>query len=107
MKPLVNCCMEDKQDIIKAVFLHLTIFWCLGEWEQLGDGLNILGVCKEMAANRHSFEGFFTTKNKEPLTAGMNIILISYILLTVSHCDFWKLTDFLHTLQANCYKHWM
>ena len=37
-----------------------------------------------MAANRHPFEGFFTTKNKEPLTAGKNITLISYLSHTVT-----------------------
>jgi len=47
IKPLINCCIEDKQGIIKAVFLHLTIFWCLGEWEQLRNGPNVLGVCKK------------------------------------------------------------
>ena len=74
MKPLVNCSLEDKKNIIKAVFLHLTIFRYMAEWEQLKDGLNVMGVCKDMVTNRHGLASFFTTMNKEPLTAGMDVM---------------------------------
>ena len=73
MKPLVNCTLEDKQDIIKVVFLHLTIYRYMAEWEQLWEGLNVMGVCKKMATNRHGLQGFFTTMNKKPLTASMDV----------------------------------
>ena len=71
MKPLINCSLDDKQDISQAVFLHLTIFRSMAEWEQLRDGLNVMGICKEMAVNRHGFANFFTTMYKKPLKAGM------------------------------------
>ena len=48
------------------VFLHQTIFQSMAEWGQLRRGLNILGVCEEMARRPDTL---FTNA----LTAGLDI----------------------------------
>ena len=70
-KPLANAILADKEEITRAVFLHQTIFRSMAEWGQLRRGLNVLGVCDEMARNPDTLLGFFTSVCTKPLTAGL------------------------------------
>ena len=57
-KPLANALLSDKQEISRTVFLHQTIFRSMAEWGQLRRGLNVMGVCEEMAKNPDTLLGF-------------------------------------------------
>ena len=70
-KPIVNSILADKDEIIRTIFLHQTIYRCLAELEQLKKGLNVLGVVDAMAKNPDVFFKFFTSINKRRLTAGL------------------------------------
>ena len=68
-KPVANTSLSDKEEISRTVFLHQTIFQPMAEWGQLRRGLNILGVCEEMARRPETLLGFFTNA----LKAGLDI----------------------------------
>ena len=70
-KPLANAILADKDEILRTVFLHQTIFRSMGEWGQLRRGLDVLGVCQEMGRNPSILLEFFTSAGKTPLTAGL------------------------------------
>ena len=70
-KPLMNTTLADKDEIIRSVFLHQTIYRCLAELDQLKKGLNVLGMTDEMTKHPDVFFDFFTSINKKKLTAGL------------------------------------
>lgn len=71
-KPLANASLSDKEEISRTVFLHQTIFRSMAEWGQLRRGVNVLGVCEEMAKSPETLLGFFTSVCIKPLTAGLD-----------------------------------
>ena len=71
-KPLAQASLTNKEEISRTVFLHQTIFQSMAEWEQLRRGLNVLGVCQEMARSPEQLLGFFESACTKPLTAGLD-----------------------------------
>ena len=71
-KPLASASLSDKEEISRTIFLHQTIFRSMAEWGQLRRGLNVLGVCEEMARSPDTLLGFFTSACTKPLTAGLD-----------------------------------
>ena len=67
----------DKELIIRALFLHCTIYRSMAELDQLKAGLNVLGVGDEMQRNPSHFVDFFTRKDQK-VSAGnkLNVRLI-------------------------------
>ena len=49
LKPIMNTTLANKDEIIQAVLLHKAIYRFLVELDQLKKGLNVLGICDEMA----------------------------------------------------------
>lgn len=68
-KDLQSLTITDKELIIRALFLHWTIYRSMAELDQLKAGLNELGVCDEMKRNPNHFVDFFTRKDLK-LSAG-------------------------------------
>ena len=66
--------LNDKDQVIRALFLNATIYRSMAELDQLKAGLNVLGVCKEMTKNPDAFLYFFT-KRDQKLSAGKYIDL--------------------------------
>ena len=62
---------EEKLEVIRALFLHSTIYKVMGELEQLKAGLNELGVADQMKTNPEMFKEYFTCTNHE-LAAGVH-----------------------------------
>ena len=80
-KPLANATLRDRDELLRTVFLHQTIFRSIAELEQLREGLNVLGVCDEMARSPDTLLEFFTSACIKPLTAGLMYIYMEVILL--------------------------
>ena len=70
-KPLMNATLGDKDELIRSVFLHQTIYRCLAELDQLKEGLNVVGMTDEMTKHPDAFFDFFTYINRRKLTAGL------------------------------------
>ena len=68
-KNLLRISISDKEEIIRALFLHTTIYRSMAELDQLKAGLNVLGVYNEMEKNPDHFLEFFTRKDQK-LSAG-------------------------------------
>ena len=62
-KNLQSITISDKELIIRALFLHCTIYRSMAELDQLKAGLNVLGVGNEMEKNPGHFVDFFTRKD--------------------------------------------
>ena len=63
--------LDEKYELIHTISLHSTIYKVMGELEQLKSGLNELGVADEMRKNPTMFESYFTFKDYQDLTAGI------------------------------------
>ena len=61
--------IADKEHIIRALFLHSTIYRSMAELDQIKAGLNELGICDQMKSNPSDFLDFFTRKEQK-LSAG-------------------------------------
>ena len=48
-KPVATSTLANKQEIMRAIFLHQIVYSCLAELDQLKRGLNVLGVTDEMS----------------------------------------------------------
>ena len=83
-KPLANATLRDRDELLRTVFLHQTIFRSIAELEQLRGGLNVLGVCDEMARSPDTLLEFFTSACIKPLTAGLMYIHRSYTIIIVA-----------------------
>ena len=71
-KNLAAIMLDDVQQVVRAVFLHSTIFRSMAELEQLKGGLNVLGVCNDMEKNPDHFVQFFTGRMDDTkLSAGL------------------------------------
>jgi len=64
-----NITMVDKEQIIRALFLHSTIYRSMAELDQLKAGLNELGIYDMMKSNPSVFFAYFTRKEQK-LSAG-------------------------------------
>ena len=62
---------EERQELIRTIFLHGTIYKVMGELEQLKAGLNELGVADQIKANPKMFEAYFTFSKHQEITTGM------------------------------------
>lgn len=62
---------EEKQELIRTMFLHATIYKVMAELEQLKAGLNELGVADQMKTNSKMFESYFTFSQHQDITAGV------------------------------------
>ena len=69
-RPATRTTLEDKNEIIRTVFLHQSIYSCLAELDQLKAGLNMLGVIDEITKSPDLLVDFFTSLNTKRLTAG-------------------------------------
>ena len=68
-KNLQYVTVEDKEEMIRTLFLHYTIYRNKAE---LKLGLNILGIADEMKVNSEIFNSYFTCNDHElPLSAGL------------------------------------
>ena len=68
-KNLQYVTVEDKEEMIRTLFLHYTIY---GNKAELKLGLNILGIADEMKVNSEIFNSYFTCNDHElPLSAGL------------------------------------
>lgn len=53
-KPLASASLSDNEEMSRTIFLHQAIFQSMAELGQLRRGLNVLGVCEEMARGSDS-----------------------------------------------------
>ena len=71
-KNLQYVTVEDKEEMIRTLFLHYTIYRNKAELDQIKLGLNILGIADEMKVNSEIFNSYFTCNDHElPLSAGL------------------------------------
>ena len=68
-KPVATSTLANKQEIVRAIFLHQTVYSCLAELDQLKRGVNVLGVIDEMSESPDILLDFFTAVNSVRLTA--------------------------------------
>jgi len=61
--------VADKEHIIRALFLHSTKYHSMAELDQLGAGLNELGIRDMMKRSPNDFDKYFTRKEQK-LSAG-------------------------------------
>ena len=61
---------QDRNEIIRTVYLHQIIYSCLAELDQLKAGLNVLGIVDEITKSPDLLVDFFTSVNAKGLTAG-------------------------------------
>ena len=61
--------IADKEHIIRVLFLHSTIYRSMAELNQLGAGLNELGIRDMMRSSPNDFDKYFTRKEQK-LSAG-------------------------------------
>ena len=81
-KDLRNITIVDKEHIIRALFLHSTIYRSMAELDQLKTGLNVLGVCNEMKRNPDHFTEYFNDMYKVYLLHNyVKSTLLYYVLL--------------------------
>ena len=62
--------LADRENLIKSLCLHHTIFKCKAELDQLKEGLQTLGVAAAIKVLPDTFECLFTT-TEEIVTSGM------------------------------------
>ena len=72
-RDLQSITITEKEHIIRALFLHCTIYRSMAELDQLKAGLNVLGICEEMERNPNHFVDFFTRKDQK-LSAGKHVL---------------------------------
>ena len=69
-KNLKDVTVDDKEELIRILFLHYTIYRSKAELDQLKLGLNILGVADEMKRNGKKLHPYFT-HNEQQISAGL------------------------------------
>ena len=69
-KNLQDVTVDDKDELIRTLFLHYTIYRSKAELDQIKLGLNILGVADEMKRNSKIFISYFT-RNELQISAGL------------------------------------
>ena len=74
-KPCANITLGDKVAIVRSVALQRVILRTLGELTQFRDGLQCLGVGKEIAEHREILQEFYVKTKTSKLTAGIFIFL--------------------------------
>ncbi len=64
-KPCANITLDDKVPIVQSIALDKVILKTLGELEQFKDGLQSLGVGREITKHGEIIQDFFCEKKKE------------------------------------------
>ena len=91
IRNLHSITLNDKEQVIRALFLNATIYRSMAELDQLKAGLNVLGVYDEMTKNPDAFLYFFTKKDQK-LSAGKYVelrLIARYICLYIHSYTMW------------------
>ena len=70
-KPLATLKFSDREQLVKIIGLHHTIFKCKAELDQLCRGLQALGLLQQIRAYPDVLESLFVWGDRTPVTAGL------------------------------------